>query len=386
MKFLHTSDLHLGKRLINKSRIDEQREVLEEIANLCESEKVDVLIVAGDVFDNFVPTSEAEQLFFDFLKQTASPSRAVVVISGNHDDWQRLSASHYLAGKLNAYIFGGENVPPASGDIVKCVEAGNNYLKIKKDKESVYVGVLPYPGEARLNEKKSELSYGERIKEWVKDCFKNNQDNLPAILCTHLFMLGGEKSESERDIELGGTRIVEPSVLGNNILYTALGHLHKRQVVASSKNALYSGSILQYAFDEVGHEKSVTCFEIVNNSVQNLQIIPLKGGKKLVKLIAEGVESGKQLLNKYPDCHVHLTLVLKEVLSEAESKELISDYPQLTELDLKLNGIYGGVEGEERKKLDDKQLFEEYYKTKTGESVPEEVLEIYLKALSEEKL
>ena len=134
MKFLHTSDLHLGKRLINKSRIDEQREVLEEIANLCESEKVDVLIVAGDVFDNFVPTSEAEQLFFDFLKQTASPSRAVVVISGNHDDWQRLSASHYLAGKLNAYIFGGENVPPASGDIVKCVEAGNNYLKIKKDK------------------------------------------------------------------------------------------------------------------------------------------------------------------------------------------------------------------------------------------------------------
>ena len=199
-------------------------------------------------------------------------------------------------------------------------------------------------------------------------------------------MLGGERSGDERDIELGGARIVEPSCINKDILYTALGHLHKRQTVSKEKNIIYSGAILEYSFDEVGQEKSVTLFEINGKTVENLTVIPLTGGKRLVKLVANGLEQGKELLALYPDSHVFLTLKLDGVLSEVESRDLMSNYPQLADYVLEVKSEYSSVEGEQRKKMNDKELFEEYYKSKTGgEEVPEEIMQIYLTAINEVK-
>ena len=236
MKIMHTSDWHIGKKLVKRSRIEEQRQVLCEIVDLCNSEEIDVLLVSGDIFDTFIPSADAEEVFFEFLDKLSSPNRCVIFISGNHDDWQRLSAPSVLASKYNAYIFGGENTPALGGNGVKAVKSAKNYIEIKKGEEGLFIGVLPYPSELRLGEKKSDLSYGEKIKEWIDACFENNTNGYPQILCSHLFMLGGEKSESERDIELGGARIVDASVISDKILYTALGHLHKRQVIKKDKN------------------------------------------------------------------------------------------------------------------------------------------------------
>ena len=387
MKIMHTSDWHIGKKLVKRSRIEEQRQVLCEIVDLCNSEEIDVLLVSGDIFDTFIPSADAEEVFFEFLDKLSSPNRCVIFISGNHDDWQRLSAPSVLASKYNAYIFGGENTPALGGNGVKAVKSAKNYIEIKKGEEGLFIGVLPYPSELRLGEKKSDLSYGEKIKEWIDACFENNTNGYPQILCSHLFMLGGEKSESERDIELGGARIVDASVISDKILYTALGHLHKRQVIKKDKNIIYSGSPLLYSFDEIGHEKSVTVFEIRVNSVENLRVIKLNSGKKLVKIVANNLENAKEYLQKYEDAYVFLTLKLNGVLSESESRELFGNYPQLVDYKLEINSDYQGVDGEERKNLSDKELFEEYYKVKNdGASVPQDILEIYLKAVGDEQL
>ena len=387
MKFLHTSDWHLGKKLNGKiTRYDEQKLFLGEIAKICESEKVEVLLVTGDVFDTFIPPAEAEEIFFNFLNEVSSPTRAVVVISGNHDDWQRLSAPSLIAGKHNAYIFGGENIPALGGGKVRANRAGKNFIEIANETQSVYIALVPYPGEVRLGEKRSELSYNERIGQFISEALAENHANLPTVLCSHLFMLGGQKSGDEREVELGGTRLVENSVIPKSVLYTALGHLHKRQVISQSRNIIYSGSPLQYSFDEVGVEKSVTLFEIDDNSVKNIKTVNLESGKKLVKLVADGIESAKNLLSLYPNCFVHLTLKLNEVLSEEESKQLLGGYPQLAEYCLQIASSYDAVEGEARKQLDDKQLFNEYYKNIYGQEVPDEIMQIYLKALNEDKL
>ena len=343
-------------------------------------------MVAGDIFDTYTPSAEAEQLFFECLKNIASPSRAVVVISGNHDDSVRLSASHFIASNHNVYIFGGENTPPLGGEKVKATRTGKNFIQIEKDADKAYIGVLPYPSEQRLGEKKGDLDYTQTVKEWVDNCFCSNVENLPSILCSHLFLLGGERGESEREIELGGARILPLSVIPEGCLYTSLGHIHKRQAISNSRNILYSGSIMQYAFDEVGLKKSVTVFDFGKGGVSNLKICELNCSKELVKLVALGVEQAKELLESYAGSLVYLTLKMDRPLSEIESKELLGNYPQLVDYKLESFAKNNDANLPSRKELNDKELFQSYYFAKYGEETPKEIMELYLKAMLGEEV
>ena len=106
MKILHTSDWHIGKRLFSRERLDEQAEVLDEIAAICEEEKVELVLIAGDIFDTYTPGAEAEELFFKKVKNLAGKDRAVLIISGNHDDGVRLSAAAPLAEEQGIFIVG----------------------------------------------------------------------------------------------------------------------------------------------------------------------------------------------------------------------------------------------------------------------------------------
>ena len=106
MKVLHTSDWHIGKRLLGRERIGEQREVLREIAALCERERVELVLVAGDVFDTYLPSSEAEDLFYTSVRELAGKDRAVVIISGNHDSAERLDFASSLLAEQNVHIAG----------------------------------------------------------------------------------------------------------------------------------------------------------------------------------------------------------------------------------------------------------------------------------------
>ena len=108
MKILHTSDWHIGKRLISRERLDEQAEVLDEIVEICEREEIDLVLIAGDIFDTYTPSADAEELFYRKIKKVAGQDRAVLLISGNHDDGVRLSAAAPLAEEYGIYIVGND--------------------------------------------------------------------------------------------------------------------------------------------------------------------------------------------------------------------------------------------------------------------------------------
>ncbi len=387
MKILHTSDWHIGKKLNGRARLSEQSAILSEICDIAEREKIDLVLLAGDVFDTSVPGSEAEELFFKTAFRLANENRALIIISGNHDDARRLCASREFAALSNVYVFGGTEAPPVGNDknSVFAEQTGKNHCVINAEKSGggkLYVGLLPYPTEQ--NEISDEAqTFEQKTSARINACFKENTQDLPQVFVAHVFMLGGAAGESERDIELGGTRLVDKKLIPEKCLYTALGHLHKRQIISRERNILYSGAIASYAFDEVGTEKSVTVFEINGNSVQNLQVLPITSGKKLVSLTAVDLPAAKKLLADYSDCLVKLTLKLSHPLSEKESKELVGDYPSLIELVLQIAGREREEVGD-RRALSEKEAFEKYYESRYGEAPPSELLQLYLELMEDE--
>lgn len=387
MKILHTSDWHIGKKINGKSRIDEQRDVLCEISDICERENIDLVLVAGDVYDTYTPSAEAEELFFETLDKLASANRAVVVISGNHDDGQRLCASAVLAGRSNAYIFGGENLPPVSVSEkfgVRAVRSGSRYCVIQKGEERLFVGALPYPTEKRLGEKKTEESFDERMERWINECFEDNTDGLPKVLVSHIFMLGGVSTDSERKIELGGARAVDKRLIPEDCVYTALGHLHKKQTVSNEKNIYYSGAILEYGFDEVNAVKAVNVFSVEGGKLCDLKTIELAKGKKLARLAANSVEQGAVLAEANADRWVELTLHLDAPLSESETRRLMA-YPNIAELKIDRKSLDFSEERADRRKMDDKTAFVEYYKSRYGSEPQEDLVNAFLTIMQEDE-
>lgn len=208
MRVLHTSDWHIGKRLAGRDRLEEQAAALEEIVNICERESVELVLVAGDIFDTFLPPAEAEDLFYRAVKKIAGEDRCVVLISGNHDDNIRLGAATALSEELGIYIFGNAGRVPKlyPGRSVCAREAGANHLVIGNAAgEEIFINVLPYPNEARLKEDKNpDESYIEKMQRWMEAGQKENVRRLPSVFLSHLFIAGGKVSEGERQIDLGG--------------------------------------------------------------------------------------------------------------------------------------------------------------------------------------
>lgn len=375
MKILHTSDLHIGKRLMDRDRLSEQIEALDEIVDICEREKVALILIAGDVFDTYLPSSEAEEVFFRALKKLAGESRAVVAVSGNHDDGVRLSACAPLAEEQGVYLFGGQKRSFKTGGNrpVRAVEAGENWIVIGDESgETVYINALPYPNEARLKEDRTEESFPEKMRRWIARGEENYRDDMPHILLSHLFVAGGKTSESERDIDLGGARAVPVSVLPD-YGYIALGHLHRKQKI---RNARYSGSILQYSFDEANTEKSVVLLETAGMEFTEREI-PLKSGKRLVRLECVGVEEAVSLLKAYEGALIELTIHLKEPITTKETQ-------LLRDVNCGLISLIPKVETKEalplqsRSKMSGRELFVEYYRSLFNEAPKDELVEAFL--------
>ena len=381
MRILHTSDWHIGKRLMGRERLDEQAEVLDEIVGICDREAIELVLIAGDIFDTYTPSAEAEELFYEKIKKVAGQNRAVLLISGNHDDGVRLSAAAPLAEEYGIYIVGNDRTATlrkGQNRAIYPTRCGKGYIVFESGGGSVYVSLLPYPNEARFREEKSELSYLDQMQKWLQEGIAENTENLPCVLMAHIFVAGGSVSQGERDIELGGARAVPVSNLPS-CQYIALGHLHKKQHMGSG-HCYYSGSPLQYAFDEVA-DKSVKVFDLTGDGVQNLRDVPLTKGKRLIRLQANGVEAALELLAKYPDNYVELTLSITEPLTSVESKALNAN-ENLVSLLVEIHGDER-LEFESRKGLSDEELFDAFYKTSFGTDPKAELKTLFLQTLTE---
>ena len=189
MRILHTSDWHIGKRIAGKERLDEQRAVLDEIADICEEEKIELVLVAGDVFDTYLPSAEAEDLFYHAVKKIAGQERCVLIISGNHDDAVRLTAAAVIAEEQGIYIYGEPGHVPAvfSERKVCAAEASDRHIVFKSNNEEVFINVLPYPNETRLKEDgRNGETYFDTLKRWIDEGESRNSRALPSIFLSHL--------------------------------------------------------------------------------------------------------------------------------------------------------------------------------------------------------
>ena len=381
MNILHTSDWHIGKRLMDRERLPEQIAALDEIVRICDERDVDLVLVAGDVFDTYMPSADAEEVFFRAVKRIAGEKRAVVIVSGNHDDGVRLAASAPLAAEEGIYLFGGgcDAVPVGGERAVKAVASGEGYVVIANARgEQVYINALPYPNEARLKEGKTDESYADKLRRWIARGEAGFSGNMPHILLSHLFVAGGKVSESERDIDLGGARAV-PVSLFSAFDYVALGHLHKPQKLG--ENVRYSGSLLQYSFDEF-EKKQVILLHTQEKSLE-IEEIPLSSGRKLVRLEEENVERAAALLKQYPGAFIELTLRLSAPLTSQETQLLRAANDGLVSLIVRTRAA-SSTPVIKRSSLSSKQLFEEYYRCVYGEDPASDLTQAFLELLEEE--
>lgn len=382
MRIAHTSDWHIGKKLIRRDRYDEFRDVLGEIADICSEEKVELCLVAGDVFDTYTPSAEAESIFFEAITRL-SKICAVLIISGNHDDYVRLTASSSLAEENNVYIVGNNLRAVKCKKSGKCypVKSDGGYVVFANDKgEQVYINTLPYPNEARFKEGKSEESFEDKINRWIAYGERGKTEKIPSIFLSHIFVCGGQASESEREIDLGGARLVPVASLPK-CDYIALGHLHKRQKIA--ENAYYSGAIMRFSFDEGDSVKSINVFDIGEGGVSDFRRVELKKIKNLIRLQALNAESGIELLAKNPDDYAELTLNLKEPLTRTQIAAL-SQCENLISLKAEVSG--GEMEGfvQSRKDKTSSELFVSYYLSRYGVEPSEELKALFLELTEEE--
>ena len=382
MKILHTSDWHVGKRLMGRERLAEQAEVLDEIIELCEREEIELILIAGDVFDTYTPQAEAEELFFSKIKKVAGKDRAVLIISGNHDDGVRLSAVSPLSQEQGVYIVGNSRAAVSisyQGRKTHPTASGKGYVVFENERgEKVFIATLPYPNEARFREEKSELSYVERMKVWIEEGISGNTENRPSILLAHIFVAGGKASDSEREIDLGGARALPIEALPSTD-YIALGHLHKQQKMGE-KHCYYSGSPLQYSFDERA-DKGVKVFDLTEKGVENLKDIPLTKGKKLVRLEAESIETAETLLEKYNENLVELKLILTAPLTQGDSAKLAS-HENLVSLIAEVC-TEEEIRFESRKGLADSALFDAYYQSTYNAEPKSELKNLFLSVMNE---
>lgn len=247
MKILHTSDWHLGKTVHEYSLIPEQKKMIHEFLSIQKQKKYDAWIIAGDVFDRSVPAVDAVALWEYFLIEFSKNNIPLFVISGNHDSAERLGFGRKFFASKNIY-FGTDPL---------------DYQPIKH--QDVWFYFMPYlhPGTTSDSSKGGQLS---EVNHWLAQVDLRGKTN---ILIAHLFTLGGQSSESEREF-LGGASFI-PAHLFNSFDYVALGHLHKPQKV--SEKIYYSGSPMPYSFSETKDNKRY--LEIDTDSF-DVKSIPLK--------------------------------------------------------------------------------------------------------------
>ena len=291
MKILHTSDWHIGRTLYGRKRYDEFEAFLNWLADLIDDEDIDVLLVAGDVFDNSTPSNRAQELYYRFLCRVAAfPQRHVVVTAGNHDSPSFLNAPRELLKFLNVHVVGNASDHPEDELIV---------LAGLDRKLRLIVCAVPYlrdrdirtaeAGES-LEEKERKIIEGIRAHyRTVCDLAEQKRAMLdkpvPIVAMGHLFTSGGKTVDGDgvRELYIGSLAQVRRDVFPEYIDYVALGHLHIPQRVGGSDFIRYAGSPLPIGFGEAEQKKSVICVEFSNNA-PTVTTIPVPGFQELKTL------------------------------------------------------------------------------------------------------
>ena len=378
MKFLHTSDWHLGVKTNGRDRLPEQKKVLEEILSIANFEAVDCVIIAGDIFNTSNPSAESEELFFDTIeKLSAGGDRFVFVLAGNHDDPTRIEAGLPLAGKHNIALVGDLKKLKESlfnaNSLVKVVETGKGYVKIQKGDETATIAYLPYPSESRISEKLDDASsFEEKVKLWAEVGSGAFGDEGVNIFVSHLFLVGSKTTAGE--VRVGDSLAVTKDVLPSAD-YIALGHLHMPQKIG--RNIYYSGSISALTVNQSGF--GVNIFETEKNIITEVKSLKLQNLARYESVKAYSIEDAEEKLEGYDDHDiVELSIVQSEPLSSSALKELKKKYSCISSVALIRNTEdVTATAPKSRKLLSDEELFKDFYKSVRGFEASADLVQMY---------
>lgn len=402
MKILHTADWHLGKKLENFQRLPEQAEVLNEICEIADAQEVNAVIIAGDLFDTFNPSSEAVDLFYKTLKKLSNNGkRLIVAIAGNHDSPERIEAPDPLARECGI-VFSGfpftetPRFKLESG--LEITKSAPGFIEVKLPEVATPIRLIltPYANELRMkmylgaNDETEMRSVLEQHWQQLADMYCDTHG--VNLLVTHLFMMeenGAQESEPEDEksiLHIGGAQAVFTKNIPPQIQYTALGHLHRgHQVHDIPCPVVYSGSPISYSFSEADQAKYVMLLKIEAGEQVERTKIQLSKGKKLLRYKAQSMEDALQWLHAHPDTLVEITIVTTTYLTAQDRKNLLQAHDGIITIlpELKLDD----TTKETQKSIDLNQnietLFIQYFESKKGIAPNQDLLDLFKEITAE---
>ena len=333
MKILHTSDWHLGHRLLEQSQQEEQALFLGWLINHITSNGIDVLLVAGDVFDVGVPSAQAQKMYYDFLIQLHHTScREVIITGGNHDAPSTLNAPKELLNSLSIRVVG--KATEYVADEIFNISVGNENLMVAavpflRDQD-IRRAIASETGDEINNRYKSAL-----VRHYTDIALACQQLAIPdstIIAMGHLFALGGKTSESEQSIYVGNLGDIGAGDFPDVFDYVALGHLHRPQSIGGKEKIRYSGSPYILSFSEVGQEKKVVEIETGEHFLIKEVTVPAFRKILRIKGTVDDCKSQLEALDK----DTQPLVIWVEVLLTAE-KEAALGYREIFDFAKSLN-------------------------------------------------
>ncbi|MCU7612831.1 exonuclease subunit SbcD [Chryseobacterium sp. GMJ5] len=400
MKILHTADWHLGKRLDRFSRLEEQVLVMNEIVEIADTQDVDVVLIAGDLFDNFNPGVEAVELFYKTLKRLSlNGKRPVIAISGNHDSPNLINAPDPLARECGIILIGHPKtkIAPFELEYFKISNSAEGFieLELKNHKFPIRILHTPFANEVRLKEyfgeNKEEKLNQVLAESWSKTANEFGDQNGVNILVAHLYMnkRGApllEEPEGEKPIKIGNADLIYSDSIPPQIQYTALGHLHGFQNIGTTeKPVVYASSPLCYSFSEAGQTKYVSIIEAEPNQPVTFEKIAIQNGRCLTRKSFDSVETSVQWLREYPNTFVELTIESETFLKADERKQIYQSHSGIVHLIPKVkNQEFNENQLQDINLNQDIQvLFKDFFKSKNGgQEANDELIHLFKEILN----
>ncbi|MEF2836337.1 MAG: exonuclease SbcCD subunit D [Oscillospiraceae bacterium] len=364
MKLIHLSDLHIGKRVNEVSMIEDQAYILGQILDIIDEEKADGVLIAGDVYDKSIPSSEAVTLFDDFLCRLGARHVPVLIISGNHDSQERLAFGNRLLE------LGGIHISPVYDGSVRSVTLTDEHG------EAVF-WLMPFLKPAHVKRFYPEAgieTYTDACRTVIEKM--NLDESKRNVLLAHQFVTGAATCDSE-EISVGGSDNVDASIF-EKFDYVALGHIHGPQNVGSNR-IRYCGTPLKYSLSEAVHHKSVTVVKLGAKGELSLELRSLNPRHDLRQIRGTFAELTEESFYKGTavEDYIHVALTDEEDVPEAMGK-LRLIYPNLMQLKYdntrtRSNHLIDRAEDVQRKSP--LELFGELYALQNNQPMSQEQLE-----------
>lgn len=373
MKLIHMSDLHLGKRYIEHSFLEDQKDILEKILREIELNQPEGIIIAGDIYDKSVPSAEAVEVFDSFLTKLAALKTPVFLISGNHDSAERIAFASHIMKESGIYI------SPIYAGKIEPVTLQDEYGPV-----NFYLVPFLKPANVRRYYPEKEINnYSDAFRVLVEEMHLNKEER--NVLIAHQMISGSEVSGSE-EMSVGGVESIEASVF-EDFDYVALGHIHKRQTMKGKIH--YCGTPLKYHFSEIKNKNGITLAELKEKGDLSLTTLYLTPQRELRELKGKFDDLMKEefYLKQNREDYYHVILTDEEDILDG-AKKLRNIYPHILKMDYdntrtRTRSSLQAIEELEEKSVS--ELFEEFYERQNGLGLNEFQKDYFDKLMKEMK-